>query len=148
MQAIDLLPNFSFKVDFITQDKLVKDISFTKVSGISFTISQTDSDDNEAGSSLGEIELTELTLERYFTKGDQSHNIKNWLNEQLQSKKKKTVTVIVHSLNAENKSNVSWTFFNAYFTSYKLSDFDSLGSDLVTETITLKYTNFKREDAS
>lgn len=148
MQITDFVPNYSFRVDFLTKDKLVKDISFTKVGGISFKINPSDTDDNDSGSSLGEITLDELSLERYFTKGDKTHNIKTWLNDQLSENKKNPITVIVHSLNSENKSTVSWTFFNAYFTSYKLSEFDSKGNDLVTESLTLKYTHFKRENAS
>jgi len=142
--------SLSFKVDFILPFFLYKEVSFSKISGLSFKINDNDSEDPDNTSlSSGKTEYEPLVLERALEVGKPTlllieNSLTAWVENQVIAKRKFPIPLIVHALDKKHKPAVSWTFINAVPTNYALSEFDSQGDGILKETFTFQYKRFSR----
>ena len=146
------LKSYSFKVDFILPGLLLKEVSFTKIEGLQYSISENNTEDPNASTlSAGEVSYSNLTLTRAIETGKPKilgvleNSLTNWVEKQVDLKMKFPIPIVVHALNEKNKPAMSWTFYNAFPIDYSVSGFDSTSNELVTETFIFKYKEFKRK---
>ena len=145
------LKAYAFKVDFILPGLLFKEVSFTKVDGLQYSIAENNTEDPNASTlSAGEVSYSSLSLTRAIETGKTKilgveNSLTHWVEKQVELKMKFPIPIVVHALDELNQPAMSWTFYNAYPIDYSISGFESRSTELLTETFVFKYKNFKRK---
>jgi len=144
------IPGYYFNVGFIfqaSQKMLPVDIGFKEISGMSADLNLEDR--NQLGVNGYRVGLpnktkfSNLVLKKGLVKN--STQLMKWFEESRVSMVVKTATVVLSILDEEtHRLLVNYMFFNAFPVKWEVSGFNAMESQLLIETVELKYDYFQR----
>ena len=128
------------------KDKRFKETSFKTVSGLESSV---DTEQAKVGGQNnytfylpGKVKYQNLVLTRGIATQDSFFTKWYWLSLQQDGKFiKKNLLITLNS--PENKPMIIWLVLEAYPISWKVTDFDATGNDIVIEELKLAYKNFE-----
>ena len=134
---------FHFAVAFELFPQMPSDFRFQKVSGLKATVNTTSISDGSSMSMLAlptKIQYKDLVLERGVFIGS---GIRLWCIKAIEEFEFQPTNLVIMLLNHLHLPMMSWYVVGAYPVSWEVSAFNAKESELVVESITLKYDHFK-----
>lgn len=144
------IPGYYFNVGFIfkaSEKKKPIDIGFKEISGLSAELNLEQR--NQLGINGYNVGLPNKTkfgnliLKKGLTKD--TSNIMNWFEKSRVSMVVKTATVLISVLDEElHKPLINYMFYNVFPIKWEVSGFNAMESQLLIESVELKYDYFER----
>ena len=134
---------FHFKVEVLGIDPIDNDVRFTDVSGLNVEMDTEEVAEGGQNRFLQKYPIRskypELVLKRGLLPDSE---IVVWIRECLEDFVITPKSIDVKLLNQEHEPLVTWHIINAYPTRWNISDFSSMGNDVVVESLQFFYQYF------